>query len=235
MNLKEVMSELESLGTEQNRKTYQRHGSGPNLFGVSFANLKALAKKIKSKKTKTEHELAIQLWKTKNVDAQSLATMILDPKKLDEKTASNWANGIDYSLLAGLLAGCIAESSFAQTVINNWTDSKDEYIRQCGYDTLAHSLKNKHAINDADCKKFLTKIEKELKSSPNRARYAMNGALIAIGIYKPDLTEEALRCADHIGVVEVDHGQTECKTPDARAYILKALSRTPKAKVLSKR
>lgn len=49
MNLQEVMATLQSLGTEQNRKTYQRHGSGPEVFGVSFAHLKTLAKK--SRKT----------------------------------------------------------------------------------------------------------------------------------------------------------------------------------------
>jgi len=37
--LNDVMTELEFLGTEQNRKIYRRHGAGDNQFGVSFANL----------------------------------------------------------------------------------------------------------------------------------------------------------------------------------------------------
>lgn len=217
MNLQDVMTTLESLGTEQNRKTYQRHGSGPNVFGVSFAHLKTLAKKIKR-----DHELATELWDTKNVDAQALATMILEPEKLDEKIASKWIDGIDYSLLAGLLAGCIAQSKFKDKAIAEWTNSKDEYIKQCGYDTITHVLKQDNNLSDSECRNFLSKIESEIKSSPNKARYAMNNTLIAIGSYKPNLTKDALDLSERLGKVEVDHGNTSCKTPDAKSYILKA-------------
>lgn len=65
--------------------------------------------------------------------------MILEPEKLDEKIASKWINGVDYSLLAGLLAGCIAQSKFKDKAIEEWTNSRDEYIKQCGYDTITQS------------------------------------------------------------------------------------------------
>lgn len=47
MFLEEVMQQLEKYGTEQNRKTYKNHGAKEPLFGVSFANLKLLKKKLK--------------------------------------------------------------------------------------------------------------------------------------------------------------------------------------------
>ena len=47
MQLPEVVRTLEQAGTAQTRKTYARHGIGPNMYGVSYANLNALAKKIK--------------------------------------------------------------------------------------------------------------------------------------------------------------------------------------------
>ncbi len=53
MNYKEVMSELESLGSEQTRKTYRRHGVSNEVYGVSYAHLERLKKKIK-----VDHELA---------------------------------------------------------------------------------------------------------------------------------------------------------------------------------
>lgn len=49
MNYQQVMRELKALGTAQNVKVYQRHGAGDNLFGVSFANLYKLQKKITGK------------------------------------------------------------------------------------------------------------------------------------------------------------------------------------------
>jgi hypothetical protein len=53
----------------------------------------------------------------------------------------------------------------------------------------------------------------------------MNGFVIAVGAYVPELTELALKTADKIGKVEVDMGGTSCKVPDARAYIEKIQQR----------
>lgn len=57
MTARELLKELETLGNEQTRKTYKRHGVGDNAFGVSYAQLGKLQKKIK-----TDHELALSLW-----------------------------------------------------------------------------------------------------------------------------------------------------------------------------
>ncbi len=47
----------------------------------------------------------------------------------------------------------------------------------------------------------------------------MNNALIAIGGRNDELERQALAVAARIGAVHVDHGETNCKTPDAAAYI----------------
>ena len=52
-------------------------GAGDNQFGVSRGDVRILAKKIKS-----NHELALSLWKTGNVDAQFLATLLINVKLL---------------------------------------------------------------------------------------------------------------------------------------------------------
>jgi hypothetical protein len=53
----------------------------------------------------------------------------------------------------------------------------------------------------------------------------MNNALIAIGCRNPTLTKRALAASKRIGKVEVDHGETGCKTPDAAEYIQRTLAR----------
>ena len=72
---------------------------------------------------------------------------------------------------------------------------------------------------------MLATIEKQIHRSPNWARYAMNGALISIGVFKPALRKKAIEAAQRIGKVEIDHGETNCKTPDAVPYIEKASKR----------
>jgi hypothetical protein len=61
-------------------------------------------------------------------------------------------------------------------------------------------------------------VERRIHGSKNRVRSAMNNAVIAIGSRSPALAEAATATARRIGRVEVDHGETDCKTPDAAAY-----------------
>jgi hypothetical protein len=104
--------------------------------------------------------------------------------------------------------------------------SPDEERREMGYGIFAVRLRDDSAsISDADAEQALARIEREIHTSPNWARYAMNGALIAIGVYKPALRKKAIAAARRVGKVEVDHGQTNCKTPDAASYVEKAAKR----------
>ena len=103
--------------------------------------------------------------------------------------------------------------------------SEEEFVRQSGFSTLASALKEGVELSRDDCRDILSRIESEIHNSPNRARQAMNNALIAIGVFQPELSEDAVAAATRIGRVEVDHGDTSCKTPDAVSYIYKALKR----------
>lgn len=221
MTLKQTLTALKKLGTDQNRKVYARHGAGAEMFGVSFADLKTLKKQIG-----IDHQLAEQLWQTGNVDAMSLATMIADPHAFTAKSADAWLAAIDYSLLASLFGGVIAESPLATAKTKKWTKSPREHTRETGYSVFAAMLvKSPEAVDDETASSYLGTIEQQIHDSPNRARHAMNMALIAVGIYKPSLRSAALEAARRIGKVDVDHGETSCKTPDAIAYINKAVAR----------
>jgi 3-methyladenine DNA glycosylase AlkD len=60
-----VLAQLEALGTAQNRKVYARHGVAEPMFGVSFAHLRKLGKKLHP-----DHDLARALWASGNHDAR---------------------------------------------------------------------------------------------------------------------------------------------------------------------
>lgn len=220
MNLKETMTALEDMGTEQNRKIYKRHGAGEPFYGVSFANLKQLKKQIKK-----DHDLALQLWNTGNIDAQTLACMVADPKQVTVKDADAWIKDVDYYVLAGYVGDLAAQSPHARKLMDKWMTSKKEFVKQAGY-TILSSLLRKDAtqFSAQECKGFLKTIEDEIHDSPNRARYTMNATVIAIGSWHPDCAKAAIETAKRIGEVDVDHGDTSCKTPDAASYIEKTLA-----------
>ena len=72
---------------------------------------------------------------------------------------------------------------------------------------------------------LLARIERDISAEKNRVRQAMNNALIAIGMRNDMLETRALAVAKAIGKVQVDHGDTNCKTPHATAYIRKGRDR----------
>ncbi|MGH9662780.1 MAG: DNA alkylation repair protein [Bryobacteraceae bacterium] len=221
MTLAETMKTLESLGTEQNRKIYRRHGAGDNQFGVSFANLYKLQKQIKS-----DHALAEALWQTGNVDARSLALLIADPRAMTEKQLDAWAGGVTAGGHADLLARYVVSASpHARGRAEAWARSKEEFVGQAGWDVLGILAMKDPSLPDAYFEKYLVTIEKQIHKAKNRTRYAMNGALIGIGMRNAKLRKLALAAAARIGKVVVDHGETNCKTPDAAAYIRKSAAR----------
>lgn len=219
MDLQQTLDALKSFGKEQTRKTYRRHGAGEDCYGVSTPDLKSLQKKIK-----TDPELAGKLWASGNHEARILATMIADPKKLDGAALDAWVAGLDNYPETGYLAGLAAKSPAAREAMERWIESKDEWIASAGWSVLSH-LAADGQLSDAEAEEILVRIERELHGSQNRVRHQMNGALISIGGSKPALEKKALAAAGRIGKVEVDHGDTDCKTPDAASYIRKMVER----------
>ena len=73
--VKEILAQLKSLGDDARRKHNTKSGARDNQFGVKLGDIRALAKKIMAKKSKSDHQLALDLWDTGNVEAQLLATL----------------------------------------------------------------------------------------------------------------------------------------------------------------
>ena len=221
MNIQEVMAALKKLGKPQTAAIYKRYESGDNVFGVLTSEIAKLHKKIK-----IDHPLGVKLWETGNAEARVLALQICDPEKLIPVDAEKLVTDGPVRFVGCYLADLLARSPVAEKIMRAWMKSPEEYRREMGYGILGVRLKdNPDSVSDADAQKVLTAIEKEIHRSPNWARYAMNGALISIGIYKPWLRKQAIEAAKRIGKVEVDHGETNCKTPDAVSYIEKGSKR----------
>jgi len=215
---REVLKELKALGTAQNRKVYARHGIGTEMYGVSYANLTKLKKKIKC-----DHDLALSLWASGNFDARVLATMITDQSRLKSTELETWSKDLTNYGLMDAFAALVKQTPHVQKKMEKWTKSKKEFIGACGWQLLSHLAQQDENLPDTFFEKYLEIIERDIHSSKNRTRYSMNSALIGIGIRNSRLEKKATAAAKRIGKVEVDHGATRCKTPDAVPYIKKAI------------
>jgi 3-methyladenine DNA glycosylase AlkD len=217
MSLAQAMDALKKAGSEQTRKTYARHGAEEPMFGTSFATLKVLTKKID-----VDHELALALFDTGNFDARNLAYKIVDPARMTSAELDRWVREGSASRMCGGYAGMLAgEGPLAAKKLEAWLGSKDSKLRCAGWSLLGFFSQRDETTPDAFFEKKLAEIEKTIHTAPNGQRQDMIMAVVLIGCRNAALKKAALASAKKIGKVEIDHGDTACKTPDAAEYIEK--------------
>lgn len=214
MSLAEAMSALEKAGSAQTRKTYARHGAKEPMFGVSFAVLKTLVKRIR-----VDHELARALWDTGNFDARILAMKVADPAAVTVAELDRWAAESAARMCVGYVAYLASESPHGKSRADTWLRSASESQRAMAWALVGSMAMCDETTPDAWFADRIAEIEKTIRTAPNGHREAMNHALIAIGCRSEKLRTAAKAAAKRIGKVDVDHGDTDCKTPDAATYI----------------
>lgn len=220
MDVRQAMAQLEAAGSEQTRKTYGRHGVRGPMFGVSYAVLNTMRKAIKK-----DQALALQLWETGNHDARILACMVADPAQFDEALAARWAADVPDHAVADAFSGMLHKAPCARAMFERWANAGDEWHERIAWGLLGQLALHHSELPDRFFEPYLETIGRDIHTRLNRVRESMNSALIAIGMRGGGLEARALELAAVIGAVEVDHGDTYCKTPDAAAYIQKAKAR----------
>jgi len=194
MTVNEILSQLESLGDEARRKHNAKAGAPDNQFGVKLGDLRAIAKKIK-----TNHELALELWDTGNVEAQLLATLIIKPKSLSAEELDKLTRSATCSQVADWLNSyVVAEHPEKEALRQKWMKAKDRWAARAGWHFTASRV-NKGG-DGLDLPALLDRIEKEMPKAVPEVQWTMNNTLGAIGIHHSELRERAVAIGERIGL-----------------------------------
>jgi DNA alkylation repair enzyme len=220
MTANQIMTELESMGSDSIRNILLKHGVKEPLFGVKIEHLKTIQKKVKK-----DYQLAKDLYATGNADAMYLAGLIADDEKMTAADLQTWvrqavSNNISEYTVPWVAAG----SPHGYEVALQWIDSPEEHIAAAGWNTLANivALRPDPMLDLPALKTLLARVTKTIDNAANRVRYTMNNFVIAVGHYVTALTPDAIAAAKKIGSITVDMNGTACKVPDAAAAIQKA-------------
>ena len=223
MTVDEVLAELKKMGNESTKKVLMKHGAKEPFFGVKVQDLKKIVKKVKK-----DYELSLQLFETGNSDAMYLAGLIADEKKMKKKDLENWAKKAYWYMLSEYTVAWIAaESPFGTELALGWIDSDKENLSSAGWASLA-AVAAYRKNEDIDLKlfeKLILRAEKDIKTAPNRTKYAINTFIISVGSYIAPLKEICEKTSEKIGKIQVEMGGTECKVPYAPDYIKKTVAR----------
>lgn len=215
--LQEVMAELKKKGSPSRIKIYQKHGGPANMFGVSIADMKLIAKQIKG-----HQALACELYDTCNGDAMYLAGMVADGSGMTKKQLDTWAKKANWQMISEYtVPGVATESKHARDLALKWIDARKAHVAAAGWCTYAGivAVMPDDDLDLDEIKALLKRVENEIDEAAGRVRYTMNGFVIAVGSYVMPLSKPAKATAMNIGKVEVDMGDTACKVPLATEYI----------------
>lgn len=199
MTTKEALAQLKSKGNDARHKHNGKVGpdrTAPpeNQFGVPMGDIRAIAKKIKS-----DHELALKLWETGNMEAQLLATLIIKPKSLSAKELDAMTRSISCAPVADWLNSYVVAQHPEKDVLREkWMKDKDRWAARAGWHFTASAV-NKGA-DGLDFAVLLDRIEKEMPKAKPEVQWTMNNTLMAIGIKDAKLRKRAIAIGEKIGL-----------------------------------
>jgi 3-methyladenine DNA glycosylase AlkD len=213
MTLTEALTELAVLGNAKVRAQNARSGAGDNQFGVKLGGIRAVAKRIRR-----DHELALSLWDTGNVDAQFLATLVIEPKKLPPDALDRMARSVSFSRVADWLNSyVISKHPEKETLREEWMTSEDRWAARAGWHLTAERVaRNPDGL---DLSALLDRIESEMADAAPEVQWTMNNCLVAIGIHDADLRQRAIAIGEKLGIYRDYPVPKGCTSPFAPVWI----------------
>lgn len=222
------MAELAAKGSEATKKLWVKHGAKEPFFGVKIADLKVIQKKLKG-----DQALALQLYATGNGDAQYLAGLVADGKKMTTAQLDTWAKTAGWCMISSTIVPWVAsEHAEGVALAMKWVDAKSDVVALAGWRTLGAlvTIVPDEELPVKQLGALLDRVAKTLHATKDdEVRLAMNYFIIACGTYCAALGAKAIATARKVGQVEADMGDTACKIPDAEAYIEKSRKGAPVA------
>ena len=219
MTVKEVLSHLKSLSNEKMVALHQKNGAMDNLFGVKLGDIRNIANKLK-----TNHELALQLWQTKNIDARLLSILIIQPKALSIHELEEMVQAIDLAQIADWFNAYVLKDNPEKELIREkWMDSDNKWLARSGWSLTAGKI-----TRDADglnLERILDRIETEIKNVAPEVQWTMNTALAQIGIHFPEYRNRAIEIGEKAGIYRDFPVSKGCTSPFAPIWIREMVSR----------
>ncbi len=219
MTLKEILKQLEALGDEKVRLRNIRNGAGDNQFGLKLGDIRKLAKTIKS-----NHDLALELWETGNIDARLLAILLMKPQNLSSDEVDQLVRSVTFLQVADWLNAYIVKNHPDHEKLRQiWMKDDDPMASRAGWNlTSIRIVKNPDKL---DLSAILDRIESEMGNATPEAQWTMNNTLAGIGIHYPEYRERALQIGETLGIYRDYPVSKGCTSPFAPIWINEMVSR----------
>ena len=213
MTLNETLEQLEALGNAKMRAQNAKSGAGANQFGVKLGDIRTLAQKIR-----TNHDLALSLWKTGNVDAQFLSALLIEPKKLSTKEVDRMVRSLTFVRVADwLIAYVVRKHPDKESLRQEWMTSENRWTARAAWDLTAERVGK--SPEGLDIIGLLDRIEAEMPDADPEVQWTMNNTLAGIGIHFPKHRKRAIAIGEKLGIYRDYPVSKGCTSPFAPIWI----------------
>lgn len=222
--LEQALDQLKSLGNEATRKqnakwAYGRIQPDATQFGVKHGDIRAVAKAIGH-----DHELALLLWDTRNVDAQLLACLLIKPEMLSAEDVDRLVRSISFAHVADWLhTNVIKEHPDKEALRQRWMTAENCWAARAGWGITA--VRVAKSPEGLDLPALLDRIEAEMGTADPATQWTMNNTLAASGINHPKLHERAVAIGEKLGVYKDYPCSKGCTSPFAPIWIAEMVKR----------
>jgi 3-methyladenine DNA glycosylase AlkD len=219
MTVKETLAKLKALANDKMFAQNVKNGAGKNQFGVKLGDIRTLANKIK-----TNHVLALELWKTDNIDARLLATLVIHPKTLSAKELDEMVKSIVFVQEADWLnAYVVKDHPQRESLREKWMTSDNPWAARAGWSlTAGRVARDPEGLNIGE---LLDRIESEMPKAPREVQWTMNTALAQIGINFPKQRKRAIDIGELLGIYRDYPVSKGCTSPFAPIWIKEMVKR----------
>lgn len=222
MTLEQAMESLSSNGQASVRDLNCRNGVTGAQFGVKLGDIRAIAKAIK-----VDHDLGMGLWRTGNLDAMLLATLVLRSRLVAPDQLEGMVVSSDCSQLADwLMANVVRKHPDKEALRARWMQAEDPMLARAGWSLTTDRVARQP--EGLDVEHLLDRIDREMGAAPPQAQWTMNFCLGEIGIRFAEHRERAIAIGERLGLYRDWPASKGCVPPYVPTWVREMVSRQGK-------
>jgi 3-methyladenine DNA glycosylase AlkD len=217
-----ALAALEEMSTQHDRENLARFGiNATKAFGVSMANVQALAKRLGR-----SHELAEALWQTGWYEARLLTSFVDEPARVTPEQMDRWCRDFDnWGICDTVCFKLFDQTPHAWAKVKEWSGEDDEFVKRAAFALLASLAGHDKKTGNERFLATLPLIERAATDERNFVKKGVSWALRGIG---------RRNAALHAAAMEVARRLSASREPAARWVGKDALRDLTKPAVLSR-
>lgn len=195
MTLIEIVALLDENRNESNLPGMARYGiNTKNAYGITIPVLRRIAKMIG-----TEHQVALDLYRTGIHEAKILAALVDDPARVSQKQMEEWVKGFDsWDVTDQVSTILLDKTRYSWKKAIQWSRRLPEYEKRAAYSIMAGLAVHDTASPDRSFTDLYPFILMGATDERNYVKKAVSWALRNIGKRSSGLNISAIRVAKRL-------------------------------------